>query len=319
MKTFYTSAILMCLLCTINISTSFAQKTIKDKSQQEEINELKKAVKQLKIKNIKDSIILSVHKKAYDFESEMKRFQLEVRSENSTIILISYIIGGLSLLAILAGFLEYIFVIRKSALKKITKLVEEQQPEFIKKINTQTDNVVSSLLKDKETELEKKADKQIKSGLEEISRKKEEIQDMLEYQQTLNHIYKHKKIKVITENENIKKQIESFFLKLDLFQNTDYKIIHPDSEPELDYGFDILIVHALSDIKETAPMDDLLAKIMQKDDLSGNRHYIYFGAYSNTKTKYNELINAANSEITLYSQLINTLLFQEYMKPKAIK
>jgi len=136
----------------------------------------------------------------------------------------------------------------------------------------------------------------------------QEFAQVMETHRKQTELLKNKKITVLVENENRKAVLENFFFKLPKFGKP--KFVLKDNFKEFAEDKELIIFDDFADSEQS---DKFYETLLKNDNRQTNRIYLWYmkrhSAVINNPA-YKTFVNSANSEITLYSRLLETINYQ---------
>jgi hypothetical protein len=280
--------------------------------QKAEIEKLQKQLEQLQLQLAKDSVMKATLKQGIDYQTELNNYKSEIREENSKIKLLAWIFGGATILTLLTGLLQFFYGVRKQMETIVNQKIIEIAPKLEEKIRDEYGNKLKTEMQELINAAKTNAEAEIKKEATQLNRQiqvyDQEFAQVMETHRKQSELFKNKKITVVVENENRKAVIENYFFKLPKLGNP--KFILKENFKGFEDVEELIIFDDLADSENS---DTFYENILKNDNRQTNRQYLWFMKRQSTvinNPKYKTFVNSANSEITLYSRLIETIHYQ---------
>jgi hypothetical protein len=185
--------------------------------------------------------------------------------------------------------------------------------------------------------LKEKTEARIASLDEQLAKNQTSFNEIIRQQNIIQEIEKSRKLLIITHNEAEENRQRAFFEKISF--KPDFRIIsnqdfdnYLTAEPKPNSGIIAELLDVIR-VKDLVVFDDHLYKPPKAEDSTDipnpseiyiplilancgandapqKTFFLYYGNYSNAITKHRDIAQAANSEMTLYSRILEVLIFQ---------
>lgn len=290
----------------------FAGSISAQNDQKAEIEKLQKQIEQMQLQLAKDSLEKSTMGKVFDYKAEFNNYKAEIKNQNSRIEWLAWIIGGFTVITLVTGLIQIFFGIRKQLATVVDAKIAEIAPKLEQKVREEYETKLSDLTKKIQSDTEAEIKKEATQLNRQIQVYDQEFAQVMETHRKQTELLKNKKITVVVENENRKAVMENFFFKLPKLGKP--KFILKENFNGFEDDEELIIFDDLADTKQS---DSFYEEILKADNRQTNRMYLWFMKRRSeviNKPEYKTFVNSANSEITLYSRLIETINYQNDFK-----